>query len=76
MPTYGAAMMAGILLPSLGRARSHGCINLSPENAEAFLKFSRVGDVVFVSGSPRGPEFGDHGVMDWSTPWNEWTPTP
>jgi len=55
---------------------SHGCINLSPENAKAFMDFSRVGDVVIVSGSPRGPEFGDHGVMDWSTPWNEWTPTP
>jgi lipoprotein-anchoring transpeptidase ErfK/SrfK len=55
---------------------SHGCINLSPENAKAFLDFSRVGDVVIVNGSSRGPEFGDHGVMDWSTPWNEWTPTP
>jgi lipoprotein-anchoring transpeptidase ErfK/SrfK len=55
---------------------SHGCINLAPENAKAFLDFSRVGDVVIVSGSPRGPEFGDHGVMDWSTPWNEWSATP
>ena len=55
---------------------SHGCINLSPENAKAFMDFSRVGDVVVVAGSPRGPEFGDHGVMDWSTPWSEWTPTP
>jgi lipoprotein-anchoring transpeptidase ErfK/SrfK len=55
---------------------SHGCINLSPENAEQFMDFSRVGDVVIVAGSPRGPEFGDHGVMDWSTPWSEWTPTP
>ena len=55
---------------------SHGCINLSPANAEAFMTFSRVGDVVIVAGSPRAPEFGDHGVMDWSTPWSEWTPTP
>jgi lipoprotein-anchoring transpeptidase ErfK/SrfK len=55
---------------------SHGCINLSPENAKAFMDFSRVGDVVIVNGSTRGPEAGDHGVMDWSTPWSEWTKTP
>jgi lipoprotein-anchoring transpeptidase ErfK/SrfK len=55
---------------------SHGCINLSPENAKAFMDFSRVGDIVIVTGSTRGPELGDHGVMDWSTPWSEWTKTP
>jgi lipoprotein-anchoring transpeptidase ErfK/SrfK len=55
---------------------SHGCINLSPANAKAFMDFSRVGDVVIVAGSPRPPEPGDHGVMDWSTPWSEWTKTP
>ena len=32
---------------------SHGCINLSPANAAAFFAFSRVGDVVIVTGSPR-----------------------
>jgi lipoprotein-anchoring transpeptidase ErfK/SrfK len=55
---------------------SHGCINLSPEDAQAFFDFSRVGDVIIVTGGPRGPEAGDHGVMDWSTPWSEYTPTP
>jgi hypothetical protein len=53
---------------------SHGCINLSPSDALQFFGFSRVGDVVWVVGGPRPPEFGDHGVMDWDTPWNEWTP--
>lgn len=53
---------------------SHGCINLSPANAKAFFDFSRVGDVVEVTGSPRPPAVGDHGVMDWSTPWSEWAP--
>ncbi len=55
---------------------SHGCINLSPADAHAFFEFSRVGDVVIVTGGPRPPAFGDHGVMDWSTPWSEYTPTP
>ncbi len=53
---------------------SHGCINLSPADATAFFNFSRIGDVVAVTGGTRSPERGDHGVMDWSTPWSEWTP--
>jgi lipoprotein-anchoring transpeptidase ErfK/SrfK len=52
---------------------SHGCINLSPENAKTFMDFSRIGDVVHVVGGPRAPELGDHGVMDWDTPWKDWT---
>jgi lipoprotein-anchoring transpeptidase ErfK/SrfK len=53
---------------------SHGCINLSPANSLAFYNFSLVGDVVQVAGSPRPPAPGDHGVMDWSTDWSQWTP--
>ena len=53
---------------------SHGCINLSPANAAAFFAFSRVGDVVIVTGSPRPPVIGDHGVMDWDTGWSQFTP--
>jgi hypothetical protein len=52
---------------------SHGCINLAPGDALAFFEFSRVGDVVVVTGGPRPPAFGDHGVMDWDTPWIQWT---
>jgi lipoprotein-anchoring transpeptidase ErfK/SrfK len=52
---------------------SHGCINVSPANALTFFNFSRVGDVVEVVGGPRPPAVGDHGVMDWSTPWSQWT---
>jgi len=55
---------------------SHGCINLGPANALAFYNMSDVGDVVEVTGSPRPPAAGDHGVMDWNTPWSEWTPAP
>ena len=53
---------------------SHGCINISPADSKTFFDFSRVGDVVEVAGSPRPPAYGDHGVMDWSTPWSQWAP--
>ena len=53
---------------------SHGCVNLSPADALRFFAFSRVGDVVAVVGGPRPPARGDHGVMDWETPWPNWTP--
>jgi lipoprotein-anchoring transpeptidase ErfK/SrfK len=60
---------------SQGRANvSHGCINLSPESARIFFEFSRVGDLVLVTGSPRPPIVGDHGVMDWDTSWSAFTP--
>ncbi len=60
---------------SQGQANvSHGCINISNDNAQAYFNFSRVGDVVLVGGGPRGPEEGDHGVMDWDTAWNEFAP--
>ncbi len=54
---------------------SHGCINISPANAQQFFQFSRVGDIVEVVGGPRPAAQGDHGVMDWSGPaWSQWTP--
>jgi lipoprotein-anchoring transpeptidase ErfK/SrfK len=53
---------------------SHGCINLGPSNSLDFYNFSETGDVVEVTGSPRPAVYGDHGVMDWTTPWSEWTP--
>jgi lipoprotein-anchoring transpeptidase ErfK/SrfK len=62
---------------SQGRSNvSHGCINLSPANAQSFFQFSRVGDIVIVTGSPRPPVAGDHGVMDWDASWNQFTPAP
>ena len=45
---------------------SHGCVNLSPADAEVFFHFSRVGDIVDVTDGVRPPLQGDHGVMDWS----------
>ncbi len=55
---------------------SHGCVNLSAADALKFFGFSRIGDVVMVTGGPRAPALGDHGVMDWDTAWSQWTPGP
>jgi lipoprotein-anchoring transpeptidase ErfK/SrfK len=55
---------------------SHGCINLSLENAHSFFEFSRVGDIVVVTGSSRPPVPGDHGVMDWGTDFSQFTRAP
>jgi lipoprotein-anchoring transpeptidase ErfK/SrfK len=52
---------------------SHGCVNLSPANAQWFYTFSRPGDVVEVTGSkvPLTPKDGD--IYDWTVPWSQWT---
>jgi lipoprotein-anchoring transpeptidase ErfK/SrfK len=50
---------------------SHGCVNLSPADAQWFFGFSRLGDVVQVTGSPRAPTFAD-GVADWNIAWDQW----
>lgn len=55
---------------------SHGCINVSPANAQSFYNFSHVGDVIQVVGSPRPASLGDHGTMDWTEPWANWTVAP
>ena len=61
---------------SQGRTNvSHGCINLSTARAMQFYNFSRIGDVVEVTGSARPAAYGDHGVMDWSNPpWSDFAP--
>jgi len=53
---------------------SHGCINISTANAMAFFNYSRIGDVIDVTGSPRPPSLSDHGTMDWNEPWANFTP--
>jgi lipoprotein-anchoring transpeptidase ErfK/SrfK len=49
---------------------SHGCINLSTENARWFFDFSQPGDVVEIRGSSAGTLRSD--VYDWTIPWEEW----
>ncbi|MGI8752037.1 MAG: Ig-like domain-containing protein [Acidimicrobiales bacterium] len=60
---------------SQGRSNvSHGCINLGPNDSKTFYNFSQVGDVIEVVGGTRPPATGDHGVMDWTLDWSQWTP--
>jgi lipoprotein-anchoring transpeptidase ErfK/SrfK len=49
---------------------SHGCINLSTENARWFFDFSQPGDVVEIRGSDAGTLRSP--VHDWTIPWEEW----
>jgi lipoprotein-anchoring transpeptidase ErfK/SrfK len=53
---------------------SHGCINMSNANSLLFYKFTQPGDVINVVAGTRPPAYGDHGVMDWTTPWTSWVP--
>ncbi|WP_051712851.1 L,D-transpeptidase [Spirillospora albida] len=50
---------------------SHGCINVSPEDAEWFYDFTRRGDIVLVTGTERRLEFGN-GPTPWAIGWEEW----
>ncbi|MCB0939427.1 MAG: L,D-transpeptidase family protein [Mycobacterium sp.] len=50
---------------------SHGCLNLSAENAEWFYNFSQPGDIVEVRDTGGAPlQQWQNG--DWSVPWAEW----
>ena len=49
---------------------SHGCVNLSPANAETYYKLAVPGDPVSISGSPRGGTW-DNGWTVWFLSWQE-----
>ncbi|MFD3748420.1 Ig-like domain-containing protein [Nocardia sp. NPDC058633] len=50
---------------------SHGCLNLSGENARWFYEFSQPGDVVEIKNTGGAPlEVWQNG--DWSVPWEQW----
>jgi lipoprotein-anchoring transpeptidase ErfK/SrfK len=51
---------------------SHGCVNLSPANAQWFYDHFSLGDVVEItnSGGPPLPVWDTYG--DWELPWNQW----
>jgi lipoprotein-anchoring transpeptidase ErfK/SrfK len=49
---------------------SHGCINMSTENARWFFDFSVPGDIVEIRGSSAGTLRSD--IYDWTIPWDEW----
>ena len=50
---------------------SHGCVNLAPAASKWFFDFSRRGDIVQVSGTPRHLEQGN-GYADWNLSWSDW----
>ncbi|HLL65053.1 MAG TPA: Ig-like domain-containing protein [Micromonosporaceae bacterium] len=50
---------------------SHGCINLSPTNAEWVYKQTRVGDPVIVTGTEKRVQWGN-GWTDWDVPFEEY----
>jgi lipoprotein-anchoring transpeptidase ErfK/SrfK len=51
---------------------SHGCINLSTDNAVTYYSWSQVGDPVEVVGSTLEASYSD-GEGDWQTPWSDFT---
>ena len=58
---------------SQGRANvSHGCINLSPADADWFFQQVTRGDVVRVVNSSVGPDLGDAGSQDWNMTYAQW----
>ena len=51
---------------------SHGCLNVSPENAEWFYNNTKRGDVVEVRGTVGPVLSGVEGLGDWNIPWSQW----
>jgi lipoprotein-anchoring transpeptidase ErfK/SrfK len=49
---------------------SHGCINMSTENARWFFQFSQPGDIVEIRNSSAGTLRSD--IDDWTIPWDQW----
>ncbi|MGI5127121.1 L,D-transpeptidase [Pseudonocardia sp. CA-107938] len=51
---------------------THGCVNLSIDNARAYYDTALYGDPVEVTGTPvqLGPKDGD--IWDWTVPWAQW----
>lgn len=52
---------------------THGCINLSTENAKAYYDTALYGDPVEVTGTPIRLSARDGDIWDWTLSWNQWT---
>jgi lipoprotein-anchoring transpeptidase ErfK/SrfK len=50
---------------------SHGCVNMSDENAEWIFNTVQVGDPITISGTEVSLEWGN-GFTDWNIPWDEY----
>ncbi|MEV6773969.1 Ig-like domain-containing protein [Nocardia sp. NPDC051030] len=51
---------------------SHGCLNLSPENARWVYENSKRGDITIVKNTLGGTLSGVDGLGDWNIPWAQW----
>ena len=51
---------------------SHGCINLSAENAEEYFNSAIYGDPVEVTGTSVPLSSDDGDLYDWTVPWDQW----
>jgi lipoprotein-anchoring transpeptidase ErfK/SrfK len=51
---------------------SHGCLNVSPSNAEWFYDHSKSGDIVEVINTVGSTLSGTEGLGDWNIPWPQW----
>jgi lipoprotein-anchoring transpeptidase ErfK/SrfK len=51
---------------------SHGCLNVSPSNAEWFYDHSKSGDIVEVINTVGSTLSGTEGLGDWNIPWPVW----
>ncbi|MGN6338251.1 L,D-transpeptidase [Mycobacterium sp.] len=51
---------------------SHGCLNVSPSNAEWFYDHSKSGDIVEVIHTVGSTLPGIEGLGDWNIPWAQW----
>lgn len=54
------------------RSTSHGCTNLTTDDAQQFFSFARIGDVAEYTntGGPTMPSWDGYG--DWNLPWGTW----
>lgn len=50
---------------------SHGCVNVTTENAKWFYNLSKRGDLVIIAGTGRQVRPGD-GWTDWNLSWDDW----
>jgi lipoprotein-anchoring transpeptidase ErfK/SrfK len=51
---------------------SHGCLNVSPDNAQWFYNNTKRGDVVEVRHTVGSVLSGTEGLGDWNIPWQQW----
>ncbi|WP_067654434.1 L,D-transpeptidase [Nocardia harenae] len=51
---------------------SHGCLNLSPENARWVYENAKLGDIAIVKNTVGGTLSPVDGLGDWNMPWEQW----